>query len=162
MSGPATLSVHTRRQLGYAAGYLELGLPAEAEEALGEIRGGDRDATPVLVLRLAALTGCERWAEAAGIGATLCDREPSESAFWIQWAYAVRRSAGIAEARAILLRGVGLHPREAVFHFNLACYEARLGNLDEARTFLDIACGLETEFIELAKTDPDLEPLRAG
>lgn len=55
---------------------------------------------------------------------------------------------------------MGLHPREAVFHFNLACYEAQLGNLDDARVFLETACGLDESFRELAKTDDDLAPLR--
>jgi len=64
------------------------------------------------------------------------------------------------EDKNVLARGVGLHPREAMLHFNLACYEAQLGQLDDARAFLDTACGLNPEFKELAKTDPDLAPLR--
>ncbi|MBC8041267.1 MAG: hypothetical protein H7Y06_12045 [Opitutaceae bacterium] len=155
------LSVHTRRQLGYAEGYLQLGLKAEAAEALGEITGGDREATPVLAMRLTVHAERAEWAKASKVGAVVCEREPNVPDFWIQWAYAVRRHAGLPQAREILIRGVGLHPREAVFHFNLACYEAQLGHLDDARAFLDTACGLDESFTELAKTDPDLAPLRA-
>ena len=154
------LSVHTRRQLGYAEGYLQLGLKAEAAEALDEITGGDRDATPVLAMRLAVHAERGEWAKASEAGATVCGREPNVPGFWIQWAYAVRRHAGLPQAREILMRGVGLHPREAVFHFNLACYEAQLGHLEDAQVFLDTACGLDETFTELAKTDPDLVPLR--
>lgn len=157
-----TLSVHTRRQLGYAEGYLTLGLKAEAAEALGEINGKERDATPVLAMWLAVYCDRGEWAPAAKAGAVLCEREPNEPAHWIQWAYATRRHAGLAQAREILMRGVGLHPREAVFHFNLACYEAQLGHLDDARAFLETACGLDESFSELAKTDADLEPIRTG
>lgn len=157
-----TLSVHTRRQLGYAEGYLLLGLKAEAAEALAEITGADRDATPVLVMALAVHTERGEWAAAAKIGGTVCAREPEVTGHWIQWAYAVRRHTGLAEAREILIRGVGLHPREAVFHFNLACYEAQLGHLDDARAFLETACGLDESFRELAQTDEDLKPLKTG
>lgn len=154
------LTVHTRRQLGYAEGYLQLGLKAEAAKALGEITGEDNDATPVLAMRLAVHAERAEWAKAAKVGAVVCEREPNTPGFWIQWAYAVRRHKGLPQAREILIRGVGLHPREAVFHFNLACYEAQLGHLDDARAFLETACGLDESFTELAKTDPDLTPLR--
>ena len=156
-----TLSVHTRRQLGYAEGYLTLGLKTEAAEALAEITGADREATPVLVMTMVVQCEREDWAAAARIGAVLCEREPNIPEHWVQWAYATRRHAGLAQARDILIRGLGLHPREAVFHFNLACYEAQLGHLDDARAFLETACGLDESFTELAKTDADLAPLRS-
>jgi len=155
-----SLSTHTRRQLSYAEGYLLLGMKVQAAEALDQISGEDRDATPVLAMWMTVHNERGDWAHAAEAGAVVCDREPQIAHHWIQWAYATRRHAGIAAARDILMRGVGLHPREAVFHFNLACYEAQLGHLDDARAFLDTACGLEADFSEFAKTDPDLAPLR--
>lgn len=156
------LTTHTLRQLGYVEGYLTLGLKKEAAEALAEIAGPDRDKTPVLAAALAIHTERSEWTKAAKVGSVLCDREPGTSAYWIQTAYATRRSASLEKARELLMRGVGLHPREAIFHFNLACYEAQLGHLDDARAFLDTACGLDETFVELAKTDSDLEPLRPG
>lgn len=154
------LSTHTRRQLGYAEGFLALGMKTHAVEALDEISGAEKDATPVLAMRQAAHVELAQWEGAAALGALLCGREPHVAGHWIQWAYATRRHAGLAEARVILSRGVGVHPREAMFHFNLACYEAQLGNLGEARAFLDVACGLDPLYAELAKTDSDLDPLR--
>ena len=154
------LSVHTRRQLGYTEGYLTLGLKAEAAKALSEIEGEDREATPVLAMGLAVYSEREQWAKAARLGAVLCEREPGVADYWIQCAYATRRHTGITQAREILIRGLGLHPREAVFHFNLACYEAQLGHLDDAKVFLETACGLDANYTEFAKTDPDLEPLK--
>jgi lipopolysaccharide biosynthesis regulator YciM len=154
-----TLSTHTRRQLSYAEGYLALGLHDEAAEALDEITGEERDATPVLVMLLGVHNERGDWARAAETGAVLCEREPRVAGFWIQWAYATRRHASIEHARTILLRGLGMHPREAIFHFNLACYEAQLGHLDDARSFLETACHLDATFTDLARSDADLEPL---
>lgn len=160
MPARMTLSIHTRRQLRYAEGYLTLGLREEAAQALDEIAEAEAEASEVLVLRLALHTERGEWARAARAGKVLCEREPQTAAYWIQGAYAARRDKGLTEAREMLMRGVGLHPREAVFHFNLACYEAQLGNLDDARVFLETACGLDESFRELAKTDDDLAPLR--
>jgi len=156
-----TLSTHTRRQLSYAEGYLALGMKAEAAKALAEIEKVEQEAVPVLKLRLALEMERGKWMRASVAGSKLAELEPDVAEHWIQWAYAVRRYIGIDEARAILVRGLGLHPTVAVFHFNLACYEAQLGHLDDARLFLDTACGLDPVFVELAKTDADLAPLRA-
>ena len=154
------LSTHTRRQLGYAEGYLLLGLKTEAAEALAEIMAPESDLTPVLVMALTVHTERADWANAAPVGARLCERDPQVSGYWIQWAYATRRHTGINAARKILLQALGLHPREPMVHFNLACYEAQLGNLADARLFLETACGIDPEFRELARTDEDLAPLR--
>ena len=154
------LSTHTRRQLSYAEGYLVLGMKAEATEALKKIAKEEQDETAVLGARLMLHHEKAEWAKAAKIGSLACEREPGTAGFWIQWAYATRRHVDLQAAQAILLRGLALHPREAVFHFNLACYSAQLGNLDEARTFLETAYHLDTSFAELAKSDEDLAPLR--
>jgi hypothetical protein len=134
------LSTHTRRQLGYAEGYLLLGLKAEAVQALAEIEPEQRAATPVLVMTLTVNTERREWAGAAQLGAVVCEREPQVAGHWIQWAYATRRHMGIEAARIILLRALRLHPREPMLAFNLACYEAQLGNLPSAVQFLNTAC----------------------
>ena len=154
------MSPATLRQLSYAEGYLTLGMKAEAAEALAEIGAEEREATPVLHLRAALLLEEAAWAGAAELLTRLCEREPALARHWIQRAYATRRHTGIDDARLILLRGLELHPREPTIYFNLACYEAQLGRLDEARAFLARACRLDEDFVAMAKTDPDLEPLR--
>ena len=155
-----TLSTHTQRQLSYAQGYLALGMKDEAAKALAKIAKAERSETPVLVLSLAVHTEQGDWRKEAEVGSILCEREPGEHWHWIQWAYAVRRSTSLEAAKEILMRGVALHPREAIFHFNLACYEAQLGRLDDARVLLETACALDETFFELATTDEDLAPLR--
>ena len=136
-----------------------LGMKAEAAEALAAIEGEERDATPTLQMRSALHVERAEWAEAAALLTTLCEREPGEAGHWIQRAYATRRHTGIPDARAILLHGLELHPGEATIHFNLACYDAQLGRLGEARAYLAKACSLNEDFAEMAKTDPDLAPL---
>lgn len=154
------LSLATRRQLEHAQGYLMLGMRRDAAEALDVIEGPEAEATPVLQMRAAVCVELAEWGRAAEAAAILCEREPGEAGHWIQWAYATRRARDIATARDILLRGLALHPREATIHFNLACYAAQRGELTEAREFLDVACALDGQCAEMARTDPDLAPLR--
>lgn len=155
-----TPSIQTIRALQYAEGYLTLGMKREAAEALGEVAPAETDLPPVLAMRAAVFQELADWPKAAEAATLLCERAPEESGHWIQRAYAVRRARTIEEARAILLEAMKRHPEESIIRFNLACYEAQLGRLDEARAFLAQACRLNPNCAELAKTDPDLEPLR--
>jgi Flp pilus assembly protein TadD len=154
------LSLQTVRALQYAEGYLALGMKRDAATALGDVAPGEQDALPVLAMRAAVFQELAEWARAEEAATRLCERSPDDAGHWIQRAYAVRRSRSIEAARRILLEAMTLHPEESIIRFNLACYDAQLGRLDSARVFLAQACELNAHCVELAKTDPDLEPLR--
>ena len=136
-----------------------MGMKKQALEALVEILEPDRRALPVLTLDLAVRIEQRAWSQAVELAAELCRRQPHEAQHWIQWAYATRRAVDIGTAREILLEAVSLHPTEGMIHFNLACYAAQLGQLDEARGLLETAYGLNEAFRELAESDADLAPL---
>jgi Flp pilus assembly protein TadD len=154
-------SVSTATRLRYVAGYISLGLHTDAGAELDAIAPGDQDTLPVLGLRAHLCTETQDWSGAAALGATLCHRAPDDAGHWIQWAYAVRRHTGIHAAREILLTSLARHPREPILPFNLACYEAQLGDLPAARAHLRNACALLPDCREMALADSDLEPLHA-
>jgi len=54
-------------------------------------------------------------------------------------------------------------PEEWLMGYNMACYACQLGNQDEARQWLELAYkrGDKSEIRQMARLDPDLEPLRA-
>jgi len=153
--------VSTATHLRYAAGFIALGLPADASAELAAIAPADRDSLPVLALRAHVSAELADWPTAAALGESLCQRAPGDAGHWIQWAYAVRRHTGIPAARDILLNALALHPSEPILHFNLACYDAQLGNLPAARSRLRNACELDGACREMALADSDLEPIRA-
>ena len=154
------LSLQTLRALQYAEGYLALGMKRDAAEALGAIVPGEEDVLPALAMRAAVFHELADWSRAAEAATRLCERSPDDAGHWIQCAYAVRRARNLEAAKGILLAAMERHPEESIIRFNLACYEAQLGRLEEARAFLAQACRLNPGCAELAKTDPDLEPLR--
>ena len=50
-------------------------------------------------------------------------------------------------------------PNVAIFHYNLACYECQLGDLEKAKESLNQAFKLEPQFRVAALDDEDLRPL---
>ena len=82
---------------------------------------------------------------------------PYEHYFAAQPAY----EAGDFE-RAIEIASAGLadHPGHPMIHYQLACYQARLGRLDEARASLEIAFAGDERTRAWAAEDEDLAPLR--
>jgi Flp pilus assembly protein TadD len=149
--------------LSAAAGWLELGDPAEAEAEMEQIATRFHAHPHVLVTRYEICAKAGEWKTAAEIAHTLTQLEPSRPGAWISLAYAVRRKpgGGIPQARAIPLQIRQAFPKEQIIAYNLACYECQLGDLNAAKSWLDEACALgDGNKIELmALEDPDLKPL---
>ena len=71
----------------------------------------------------------------------------------------MRRFRNIEQAKAVLLSGEPVLNREALWHFNLACYDCQLGNLEEAKERLQKAFKLDANYRLMALDDEDLQPL---
>lgn len=141
-----------------ASGYLELRMP---EEALAELDGAGEATSEVLHLRVEALFQLERWGEAAVICLPMLQRQTGEAAWWIQAAYALRRSRSLAEAEVVLQAGLQHHPDDLLVCYNLACYACVQGSHDEARALLEQAMrGSRAEVLRMAARDPDLLAIR--
>ena len=62
---------------------------------------------------------------------------------------------------ALMHEGLQAHPGDASLLYNLACFEANLGRLDEATAHLQEALEADPEHVrEWAEKDTDLDPLR--
>ena len=146
-------------------GYYELGMWDEALAEVDEIEGKGASPTPATrlefnELRLVVYQGAKRWAAMRELAEASAEQEPSRASWFISWAFALRREESIPAARAVLERAQRLHPAEALIPFNLACYAAQTGKLDEARLFLARALKLDPELEQNARDDDDLAPLR--
>jgi tetratricopeptide (TPR) repeat protein len=155
------LDPQAQRQLLAASGLSELGLYQEAVEELESLPIEIRETTVVLASWLELYQHWHKWAEALAVAQRLTELEPDESNWVIALAYAMRRASGLTLARQVLQNAVEKFEHCAAIHFNLACYASQLGELDEARTRLTQAIELDREFATLAKTDPDLAPIRS-
>jgi len=90
----------------------------------------------------------------------LRELDPVDPVFFINSATCLHELGRTTEARELLLAGPPSLRERPLYHYNLACYEAQLGDLEEARRRLARAVELRPDLAERATTDPDLAPLR--
>jgi hypothetical protein len=64
------------------------------------------------------------------------------------------------DARERLLAGPAELRSHAIYHYNLACYDAVLGHPERALQSLRRSFLLDAKFRDFARIDPDLESLR--
>ena len=148
------------RRLVAAVGFAELSLFQDAVQELETLPDKLKETTVVLATWLEVYQRWQKWSEASSVAMRLAEMEPGESNWPVALAYAVRRSRGLVFAQEILVPAGEKFPDCATIHFNLACYAAQLGNLDEARVHLRRAIQLDEGFAAQAKTDPDLKPIQ--
>ena len=148
---------NTHRTLLAAQGYFELGMLEDAMVELERLPSEMQEDTEVLQMRLAIHMQEKRWNDALAISRTLCQHGPDETPGFIHAAFCLHEMGRTADAKACLLAGPSALLEEATYHYNLGCYDAALGNIEEAQTHLRASFKLDRKFREFAKTDPDLK-----
>jgi predicted Zn-dependent protease len=155
----SSIEEHSRTLLS-AQGYSELSMFDEALQELGTLPSDAQQDPLVIEMRLTVLMQAKRWKAALATGKELTRIAPDKTMGYIHSAFCLHELGKTEEARQILLNGPALLHDEPVFHYNLACYECMLGNLDCARSHLERSVQLDKKFRDYAKSDPDLQALR--
>jgi hypothetical protein len=152
-----------RHVLSAAQGWLELGLPGDSIAELDKLPAGLGTRPEALELRWSALARQEHWDAAFAVAIQEVSLHPDTVEGWIRRSYAARRKrgGGLAEAADLLLPAVTRFPGEAVVRYNLACYAACSGKVDEAWTWFckALAVGEGAELRAMALADEDLRPI---
>lgn len=132
------------------------------EDAIAELDELERPNSTVLHLKVSALFQLEDWQAAATICVPMTENEPADPSWWIQAAYARRRSASIEDAEILLRAGLTRHPSHPLMLYNLACYACVQGRNDEARAIFHRAASSSdtARMLAMAAADPDLEGIR--
>jgi predicted Zn-dependent protease len=143
-----------------AQGYSELGLPDLAIAELDLLPLDMQESPMGIEARLSVMMQAKQWQDALGLGRTLCRVAPERTAGFIHAAFCLHELGFSREARELLVSGPPALKAEPTYHYNLACYEAALGNLDQARAHLKVSFAMDKKLKDFARTDPDLEPLR--
>ena len=144
-----------------AHGWLELGDWKSAEQELEELTPKHLTSVDVMDLRWLILAKGERWNDAVEVARKLARLAPDKADSFINLAFALHELKRTEEARDILLPVVAKFPKVWTIPYNLACYDAQLGDLAEARDWLAQAfrLGNAKELKAQAADDPDLAPL---
>ena len=147
------------KHLKAAEGFVELGMYLEAEDELGQIDPYCLIDPQVLRVRLELYAGLQNWGLMQMVARRLTQRDPGKVQWRISLAYATRRAESLEAAKSILIDALESHPEEGIVHYNLACYDCQLGNLNDAKKHLTQATKADEKFKSMALDDADLEPL---
>ena len=148
-----------QKSLLAADGYLFLGLPLEALKEMESIDDSAQHASPVLRARVRVLLHLKCWDQANALSEAGNSLYPEENEFTVQRAFALHQLKKGNDAVQVLLSAPEWIRRTGILHYNLACYEAQLGDLTTARQCIQTAIEINSSFKKNARTDPDLARL---
>ena len=152
-------SFEVHRSLEAADGYLFLRMPKEALAELQGIAEGQRTVAAVMLAEIRVLLHLKSWRQAEKLSARGTELHPLEDEFTVQRAFSLHQLEKGEEAFRLLLAAPEWIRRTGILHYNLACYEARLGDLKTARRCIDAAIEINAEIKKNACSDPDLAAL---
>jgi tetratricopeptide (TPR) repeat protein len=156
---PHPHSVETRRALQAADGYLFLNLPEEALAEIQAVRDPEGKEPEVLLAQNRVLLHLGRWKEAERLARRAAESHPDREEFTVQRAFALQQMQKAKEALGVLESAPDWIRRTGILHYNLACYEAQLGNKKAAQECINLAFQMNEAMRKNAKVDPDLQGL---
>src|SRR5947208_1103828 len=122
-----------------AQGWLELGNHVEANEELDKITPLLRTHPDVLELRWQIYAQAEKWDACVDIATALTELASDRPAGWIHRSHALHELKRSQEAWDNLIVVVDTFPGGYLMRYNLACYACQLGNLEDAKSWLERA-----------------------
>jgi tetratricopeptide (TPR) repeat protein len=152
-------SPEAQRALEAADGYLYLGLTREALDQVTQISAEEQEEAPVMLARIRVLLHLRCWDDAEALSRRGLGLHPEEEEFTVQRAFALHQLEKGEEAFKVLLAAPEWIRRTGILHYNLGCYEARLGDINTARRCIDAAIELNSAMKKNVRSDPDLAGL---
>lgn len=140
-------------------GYLYFGMETEALAVLDGIDAAQQNDAAVLLARGRVFLHMKRWSCAEALSRQALEAHPTAAEFTVQLAFALHRLEQIDEAGQAILSAPEWIRRTGILHYNLACYEARLGAADSARRCIATAIQLNASMKLNARRDPDLQSI---
>jgi tetratricopeptide (TPR) repeat protein len=158
---PLSFTHSDLQHLRAAQGWIELGVWDAANEELESITLQLRAHPDVLKVRFNVHLAAKHFELALAAADALLRYRPGEPEGWIHRSVALQEMDRTPEAQEKLRPAAEMFPSKWEICYNLACYACQLGELDEARAFLERAITLgDSEKVKLkALDDPDLSPL---
>ncbi len=148
------------RRIVRAQGYAELGMFARARQELATLPRETLGRVDTLGIALLCELGESRWDQALARTRELCRLQPEDPAGYLHAAFCLHELGRTQEALHVLMHGPpALHLR-AVYYYNMACYNARLGDSEAAMQLLNRAFSMDKSLRRAAKKDQDLDVLR--
>lgn len=145
-----------------AQGWFELGLAAEAEAEIARLPGPTQRLPEVLKLRFHAARACKRHDAALEIATGLMEVAADELWGWLYRSQALHWLGRTTEAHDLLMPLQRRWPKAFEIPYDLACYCAQSGQIEDATEWFTKAAKLTKHpaaVRSMALSDPDLKPL---
>ena len=154
------LPVPDQWHLYAAQGWEGLGDHAQANDELEKIAPELRAHPDVLEVRLHICFSAKKWDTCVDIAGEILKLDPSRPEVWIQSSFALYELNRTQEAFDQLLLVALRFPDESNIAYNLACYCAQLGRLEENQSWFKKAVAIDEHTVKpTGIDDPDLKRL---
>lgn len=143
-----------------AEGYLELGMHAQALVSLqrrGKLAHADGHACYLMGESLRELS---RFSEAIIPLRRSVELNPEPTEGWLALGWCYKRTGQLALAIWSLEQALRHAPKDALLHYNLACYYSLAGRRLDALRRLKRSFDLDPGFRKMVSSEPDFTPLR--
>jgi Flp pilus assembly protein TadD len=153
--------IRAQQILRQAEGYLELKMPKQALDTLarltqpGTFRGHQR------WLQGESLRSLEQYQAAISPLQEAADLLPSNIHVCLALGWCYKRTGRLDDAISALQRALDLEPREAILHYNLACYYSLASEKRRCLEHLSRAIKLDSKYRFEASEEHDFDPMRA-
>lgn len=152
--------LRTQQRMRRAEGYLELGMPQHALDALDDITDAGTSSGRVDLLRGYALRALGRHVEAIYPLINAAETNPSDIHIWLALGWCYKRIQRIDLAIESLEHALEAAPDEALVHYNLSCYWSLAGNKARTLEYLARALELDPDYRDLIPNESDFDPFR--
>jgi Flp pilus assembly protein TadD len=152
-----------RRQqcMTQAEGYLELGMPSHALDAIARLGKCETLSHHAAYLKGEALRALARYREALEPLARAAQGDPGNVHVWLALGWCHKRTGRIDLAIESLEEALAVEPNDALVNYNLACYWAVANNKRQALSYLERAFELEDHYRLLVHEEPDFDKIRS-
>ena len=133
---------------------------ADAVREADEVLATEPNLMQAIAIKAAVYWQTNQLQQAEPYVAALAERNPKEAGIWVNLAYIRRRTQSLDAAAETLQRALQADPRDALAHFNLACYRAVQHRVPEALALLKDAFHLDPKLKKLAGAEEDFKTLR--
>jgi Flp pilus assembly protein TadD len=134
-----------------------------AERALAAVRRlnmHDEENAYVFYLQGQALRAMERYEDAIVPLRKAAELEPDNIHTYLALGWCYKRIGWLDFAIEALEEAFSVDPRQAIIHYNLACYWSLSGNTNLALAYLASALEIDPSYKELVAKEPDFDSIR--
>ena len=141
------MQIHREDQIHVEAaeGWFELGNILEASEELEKITPENRAHPEVLELRCRIYQSAGKFEYSLAVSKTLCDQLPKRLNGWLHQARCLHHLGRTHQAYHLLVDVVELFPGNQTIRYDIACYAAQRGLIEEAREWLKLCFENDTD-----------------